>query len=141
MSGNFFKLTFILSLAFILNTSTEAVKKFRISNYDKGHQIWFEAEDYDERNPDDNKYYDVIPEKKAPIPAKTISPKIHKPERTVNVEFVGLLYRKLNPTAIRYTRQKANRSIPAKKVFRNSPCSPIPRTPKPVKIIKFSVMY
>ena len=66
MLGNFFKLTFILSLAFILNTSTEAVKKFRISNYDKGHQIWFEAEDYDERNPDDNKYYDVIPEKKAP---------------------------------------------------------------------------
>ena len=64
MRGGIFKLTVFVSLAFILNTSTEAVKKFRISNYDKGHQIWFEAEDYDERNPDENKYYDVIPEKK-----------------------------------------------------------------------------
>ena len=66
MIGNFSKLTVFVSVAFFLTTSTEAVKKFRISNYDKGHQIWFEAEDYDERNPDDNKYYDIIPEKKAP---------------------------------------------------------------------------
>ena len=28
-----------------------AVKNFKISNYGNGHQIWFEAEDFDERNP------------------------------------------------------------------------------------------
>ncbi|MHC4352367.1 MAG: hypothetical protein ACYS0H_06580 [Planctomycetota bacterium] len=32
----------------------------KISNYGGAHQIWFEAEDYDERNPDTDKYYPVV---------------------------------------------------------------------------------
>ena len=33
---------------------------YKISNYGNGHQIWFEAEDYDERNPDTDQYYPVV---------------------------------------------------------------------------------
>ena len=35
-------------------------KPFRISNYDGGVQIWFEAEDFTERIPDDDTFYPVI---------------------------------------------------------------------------------
>jgi hypothetical protein len=37
-----------------------AVKNFKTSNFGNAHQIWFEAEDYDERNPDTNAYYPVV---------------------------------------------------------------------------------
>ncbi len=37
-----------------------AVQTFKISNYGGGHQIWFEAEDFDERNPDSDQYYPVV---------------------------------------------------------------------------------
>ncbi|MGB2863740.1 MAG: hypothetical protein WBC05_10485 [Sedimentisphaerales bacterium] len=37
-----------------------AVENFKISSYGGGHQIWFEAEDYDERNPDTDQYYPVV---------------------------------------------------------------------------------
>jgi len=39
-----------------------AVKNYnyKISNYGDAHQIWFEAEDYDERNPDTDQYYPVV---------------------------------------------------------------------------------
>ncbi|MBA7640931.1 hypothetical protein ES703_48602 [subsurface metagenome] len=37
-----------------------AVKKYKISNYGGVHQIWFEAEDFDERNPPTNEYYPVV---------------------------------------------------------------------------------
>ncbi len=37
-----------------------AVKKYKISNYGGAHQIWFEAEDFDERNPPTNEYYPVV---------------------------------------------------------------------------------
>jgi len=37
-----------------------AVENYKISNYGGGHQIWFEAEDYDERNPDTDQYYQVV---------------------------------------------------------------------------------
>ena len=33
---------------------------YKISNYGGGHQIWFEAEDFDERNPDTDQYYPVV---------------------------------------------------------------------------------
>ncbi len=33
---------------------------FRTSNYGGGHQIWFEAENYDERDPDTDDYYIVV---------------------------------------------------------------------------------
>jgi hypothetical protein len=45
---------------FLLTTPVHAVRNFKISNYGGGHQIWFEAEDYDERNPDDDQYYPVV---------------------------------------------------------------------------------
>ncbi|MFB0524598.1 MAG: hypothetical protein ACETVZ_03595, partial [Phycisphaerae bacterium] len=37
-----------------------AVKNVKISNYGGGHQIWFEAEDYDERIPDEDRFYAVV---------------------------------------------------------------------------------
>ncbi|MFH1882786.1 MAG: LamG domain-containing protein [Planctomycetota bacterium] len=37
-----------------------AVETYKISDYGGGHQIWFEAEDYDERNPDTDQYYPVV---------------------------------------------------------------------------------
>jgi len=33
---------------------------YKISNYGDSHQIWFEAEDFDERNPDTDQYYPVV---------------------------------------------------------------------------------
>ena len=37
-----------------------AVKNFKISGYGGGHQIWFEAEEFDERDPDSDQYYPVV---------------------------------------------------------------------------------
>jgi len=37
-----------------------AVENFKISNYGGAHQIWFEAEDFDERDPPTNEYYPVV---------------------------------------------------------------------------------
>jgi len=37
-----------------------AVKKYKISNYAGAHQFWFEAEDFDERDPPTNEYYPVV---------------------------------------------------------------------------------
>jgi hypothetical protein len=47
-------------VALLLTVPAYAVKNFKISNFGGGHQIWFEAEDYDERNPDTNAYYPVV---------------------------------------------------------------------------------
>lgn len=41
-------------------TQVHAVENFKISSYRGGHQIWFEAEEFDERNPDDDQYYPVV---------------------------------------------------------------------------------
>ncbi|MHC4628581.1 MAG: discoidin domain-containing protein, partial [Planctomycetota bacterium] len=41
-------------------TAVHAVKNFRISGYGGGHQIWFEAEEFDERSPDNDTYYPVV---------------------------------------------------------------------------------
>ncbi len=38
------------------------VKNYKISNYGGAHQIWFEAEDFDERDPPTNQYYPVVHE-------------------------------------------------------------------------------
>ena len=47
---------------FLITTPVYAVKTFKISNYGAGHQIWFEVEDFDERNPDTDQYYPVVDE-------------------------------------------------------------------------------
>jgi hypothetical protein len=44
----------------LLTMPAYAVKKFKVSNYGGGHQIWFEAEDFDERNPDTDQFYPVV---------------------------------------------------------------------------------
>ena len=46
--------------ALLLTVPAYAGKNYKISSYGGGHQIWFEAEDYDERNPDTNAYYPVV---------------------------------------------------------------------------------
>ena len=47
-------------LALLLTVPAYAGKNYKISSYGGGHQIWFEAEDYDERNPDTAQYYPVV---------------------------------------------------------------------------------
>lgn len=42
------------SLLILLVMSTYAVEVFKVSDYDGGHQIWFEAEAFDERSPNEN---------------------------------------------------------------------------------------
>jgi hypothetical protein len=44
----------------LLTMPAYAVKSYKTSNYGGAHQIWFEAEDYDERNPDTDQYYPVV---------------------------------------------------------------------------------
>ena len=43
-----------LSVLLLLAMSAHAVEEFKVSNYDGGHQIWFEAEDFDERSSNEN---------------------------------------------------------------------------------------
>ena len=50
-------------VAFLLPAAqVYAVKNFRISGFGGGHQIWFEAEEFDERSPDDDTHYPVVDE-------------------------------------------------------------------------------
>jgi hypothetical protein len=49
-------------IALLITTPIYAVTNYKISNYGGGHQIWFEAENYDERNPDTDEYYLVVDE-------------------------------------------------------------------------------
>ena len=81
------------------------------------------------------------PETAAIIPANMAKPISHKLVMVIKVVFVDLLYRRLTPKATRKTRQNANISIPAKKLLRNSPCSPMFNIPRLVKIKRFSVKY
>ena len=37
-----------------------AVKTYKTSSFGGGHQIWFEVEDYDKRDPDTDQYYPVV---------------------------------------------------------------------------------
>jgi hypothetical protein len=50
----------ILVALLLLTMPVYAVKNLKISNYGGAHQIWFEAEDYDERNPDTDQFYPVV---------------------------------------------------------------------------------
>ena len=52
----------MLILLLAVTAPSYAVAKFKTSNYAGGHQIWFEAEDFDERNPADDTYYPVVDE-------------------------------------------------------------------------------
>jgi len=47
-------------VASLLTTPVHAVKNFKISGYEGGHQIWFEVEEFDERDPEGDQYYPVV---------------------------------------------------------------------------------
>ena len=47
-------------VASLLTTPVHAVKDFKISGYEGGHQIWFEVEEFDERSPEGDQYYPVV---------------------------------------------------------------------------------
>ena len=51
---------------FILHQPVLAVKKIKVSQYKGGHQVWFEAEDFDERS--ENKNYQLGEKEKAVKP-------------------------------------------------------------------------
>ncbi len=44
----------------LITVPAYAVKNYKTSNFGGGHQIWFEAEDFDERNPESDQYYPVV---------------------------------------------------------------------------------
>ncbi len=46
----------------LITVPVYAVKNYKFSNYGGGHQIWFEVEDYDERDPDTDEYFPVVNE-------------------------------------------------------------------------------
>ncbi len=50
----------VLVTTLLLATPVRAVKNFKISSYEGGHQIWFEAEEFDERNPEGDRYFPVV---------------------------------------------------------------------------------
>ncbi|MCP4262187.1 MAG: discoidin domain-containing protein [Planctomycetes bacterium] len=50
----------LLVAPLLLATTVHAVENFKISSYEGGHQIWFEAEEFDERNPEGDQYYLVV---------------------------------------------------------------------------------
>lgn len=54
----------IVALTLLLLTTmyAYAVEEFKISDYDGGHQIWFEAEAFDERNPEGDRYFPITGE-------------------------------------------------------------------------------
>jgi len=52
----------VLIASLLPATPVHAVKNFKISDYGGSHQIWFEAEDFDERNPEGEEYYPVVDE-------------------------------------------------------------------------------
>jgi hypothetical protein len=47
-------------LALLAAVPLYAAKNIKVSNYGSGHQIWFEAEDFDERNPATEQYFPVV---------------------------------------------------------------------------------
>jgi len=53
-----FLLSVFIALALVM--PAYAVGTFKTSNFGNAHQVWFEAEDYDERNPNTDQYYPVV---------------------------------------------------------------------------------
>ncbi|MHC4489902.1 MAG: discoidin domain-containing protein, partial [Planctomycetota bacterium] len=52
----------VIFVALLITMPVYAVKNYKFSNYAGGHQIWFEVEDYDERDPDTDEYFPVVNE-------------------------------------------------------------------------------
>jgi len=52
----------IFAVLLLLTMPAYAVKNFKVSNYGGASQIWFEAEDFDERDPASDQYYAVVDE-------------------------------------------------------------------------------
>jgi len=43
-----------------MTVPADAMKDYRVSSYGGGHQVWFEAENFDQRDPDTDEYYPVV---------------------------------------------------------------------------------
>ena len=56
------KLAIVLFMIGLVTTAFAGIKaqKFKVSQHKDGHQIWFEAEDYTERLPDNDEFYPVV---------------------------------------------------------------------------------
>ena len=57
---------FLLSVLLLATISAHAVKEMKVSNYEGGHQVWFEAEDFDERSPNENYKLGIAEKAKKP---------------------------------------------------------------------------
>lgn len=47
-------IAFVLAIVLLIPTALWAVEDFKVSQYEGGYQIWFEAEAFDERSPNEN---------------------------------------------------------------------------------------
>ena len=59
----YIQLTLTIFVALLLLTiPAHAVKNLKISNYGGGSQVWFEAEDWDVRDPDTDEFFLLVDE-------------------------------------------------------------------------------
>jgi len=58
----------LLAILILTPVTVQAVEEFKVSAFGGGVQIWFEAEAFDERNPDSNQYFRVTGEDGVPDP-------------------------------------------------------------------------
>jgi hypothetical protein len=63
MKRDFASVSLALVLAISIPGMVGAVEEFKVSEYGIGVQIWFEAEAFDERNPEDTRYFQITGEK------------------------------------------------------------------------------
>lgn len=58
--------TLVLSILILIPGTVQAVKEFKVSHFNNASQIWFEAEAFDERIPEGDRYFRVTGEGNAP---------------------------------------------------------------------------
>ena len=66
MRRNISYLFLILAFAVLVSGVAQAIEKFKVSELGGGVQIWFEAEAFDERNPEGDRFFKVTGEGNAP---------------------------------------------------------------------------
>ena len=61
-----FRSILLILLFSLLAVNSHGVREFRVSNHGGAHQIWFEAEHFDERNPEGDEFFQIAGQGNAP---------------------------------------------------------------------------